>query len=350
MDGAPTEVASAWPSPRARGAGRAGPEGLRCEAGAPPLNSPSEPKAGCPGHPSYAVMVGRGRRTTSTSWAPGPGPALARAHADLLASPSPEGWRRAGAAIDSWLSGGQAAELLPRLRGSAELSLLLPELAVTDGFDQRSPYHPEGDLYTHICGVVARICELSEDPDLRWAGLLHDIGKPDAFWADDEGVGHFYANKDLGKEDHEELSARMAGPILDRFGIPAQRAERIIQIVRHHMFGAIGNRRAARRFIERVGEEFVEPLLIHRQADWEGEGDPREMVAAMRAWIARAHEAAERPPAALSIGGGVLIRELGLAPGPEVGRLIGALAEEVAGGGVPDEPAALIARARMLIA
>lgn len=262
---------------------------------------------------------------------------------------SPAAWQAAGEALDAALAGPEAGQLLAGLRGSAELATLLPALSACDGFDQRSPYHPEGDLYTHIAGVVERIAQLSDDPDLRWAALLHDIGKPEAFWVDEEGIGHFYASAEHGTEDHEEVSVRLAGPILAGFGIAPARTERITHIVRHHMFGQFDSVRTARRFLRRVGDEHAEALLIHRQADWEHEGDPAAEVAKMAALLERARsepDPVSRP--ALSIGGGVLIAELGLAPGPGVGRLLSALRAEVEAGRLADEPAALLSRARSL--
>lgn len=275
---------------------------------------------------------------------------VALAAAAIERAPTHERWREAGAALDAALSGPEAGLLLPSLRGSSQLAALLPELAVCDGFDQRSPYHPEGDLYTHIEGVVARIAKLSPDPDLRWAALLHDLGKPESFWVDEAGHGHFYASAEHGTEDHEEIGAHMAGPILARFGIREARSARITHIVRHHMFAGFDTMRTARRFLRRVGDDHTEALLIHRQADWEHDGDPAAEVARMRRLVERART--EPDPvsvSALTIGGGILIAEFGMSPGPAVGQLLGNLRAEVEAGQLADEPETLLARARELL-
>ena len=50
---------------------------------------------------------------------------------------------------------------------------IIPELKPTLGFDQHSPHHKYA-LFTHIAHVVGNV-----PPDLtvRWAALLHDVGK-----------------------------------------------------------------------------------------------------------------------------------------------------------------------------
>jgi poly(A) polymerase len=70
-----------------------------------------------------------------------------------------------------------AADPTPGLRCLAQtrvLNFILPELALQVGYDQDSPYH-ELDLWEHTLRTV-RACE--PDVDLRWAALLHDVGKP----------------------------------------------------------------------------------------------------------------------------------------------------------------------------
>lgn len=289
--------------------------------------------------------MARGRRITSDTRQP-------QARLAFAAGPGaqdPKTQIEAGRVLDQWLSGPDAGGLLHELRGSAELRSVLPELAVCDGFDQRSPYHPEGDLYTHIAGVLERVSALSDDPDLRWAAVLHDIGKPDSFWLDEEGVGHFYASEEHGTEHHEEISARMAEPILERLGIPPARRERIVHLVRHHMFAAFESPRSARRFLARVGDEHADALLLHRHADWEGDGDPALAVARMRELLGRARDFTPPTPP-LSIGGGLLVSELGMTPGPAVGELLAALQAEVESGSLADEPQELLRRARELAA
>lgn len=260
---------------------------------------------------------------------------------------TPEAWAGAGAALDAVMASSSPAKVLGRLAQTPDLETLLPDIAIQVGFDQRSPYHPEGDLFVHTHGVLERISALTDDPDLRWAALLHDSGKPESFWLDDKGVGHFYQSRTSGTENHEVVSARIARRVLAAFAIAPDRARRIERIVRSHMRLRFETEKAARRFIDKVGPDLVEPLLIHRQADHEGEGSAEDSIGRMRALIAKASSPA--PAAAkggLSVDGAAL-RGIGIT-GPRIGEVIATLRSEVSSGSLVNEREALLTRARSL--
>ena len=69
-----------------------------------------------------------------------------------------------------------------------ELFKLIPELEKCKGFDQKNPWHIY-DVLEHIYQVVDNTDDIL---DLRYAALFHDIGKPEVFKEDSNGVGHFY--------------------------------------------------------------------------------------------------------------------------------------------------------------
>ena len=92
---------------------------------------------------------------------------------------------------------------------------LVPQLRPSLGFDQRSPHH-RYDLYTHVAHVVSLV---PGDLTLRWAALLHDIGKPVAFTLDEAGRGHF--------KGHAPLGGPMAQTILREMGAPEEQISRV---------------------------------------------------------------------------------------------------------------------------
>jgi tRNA nucleotidyltransferase (CCA-adding enzyme) len=69
---------------------------------------------------------------------------------------------------------------------------------------QNNPYHLY-DVGRHTLQVMRAV---SATPVLRYAALLHDVGKPECKTTDETGVDHFYG--------HQELSAKMARTILRR--------------------------------------------------------------------------------------------------------------------------------------
>ena len=46
-------------------------------------------------------------------------------------------------------------------------------------------------------------------PLARWAALLHDVGKPDTFFTDEEGVGHMYGHPKVSVEHLHSIAKRL---------------------------------------------------------------------------------------------------------------------------------------------
>jgi putative nucleotidyltransferase with HDIG domain len=163
----------------------------------------------------------------------------------------------------------------------------------------------------------------ADRPIVRLAALLHDIGKPATF-AD----GHF-----LG---HDAVGATLAGAFLDRLHAPRAVRDRVVALVRHHMFSYEPNwsDAAVRRFIGKMGalgQGALDELLALREADNAGSGLPSGAgLGALRARIA-AELAADvvLDRRGLSIDGDDLKTELGLDEGPLLGAILDDLLERV---------------------
>jgi len=145
-------------------------------------------------------------------------------------------------------------------RFSPILAQILPELGATVGFDQRSPHHAY-DIFTHTAHVTANV---PADPSLRWAALLHDVGKVPAFTTDETGRGHFYG--------HAQLSAEMADAILRRLKAPTALRDQVVMLIDLHMTKFPPEKKALRRWISRIGLENLEKLLALQQADTGSKG------------------------------------------------------------------------------
>lgn len=91
------------------------------------------------------------------------------------------------------------------MQHTAILNVVLPELEPMEGLDQKTKYHIY-DVYEHTAWVVHYSPAI---PLSRWAGLLHDVGKPDTFFIDEDGVGHMYGHPKVSEEHVRAIAKRL---------------------------------------------------------------------------------------------------------------------------------------------
>ena len=140
------------------------------------------------------------------------------------------------------------------------LAQAIPELRPTIGFDQRSHHHAY-DVFTHTAYVVQDIPAVLP---LRWAALLHDIGKVPTFTLDENGNGHFYG--------HAEKSAEMANQILLRLKASTALREDVVFLIEKHMTPLAPDPKLLRRRLSRYGQRRLEMLLQLQKADFCAKG------------------------------------------------------------------------------
>ncbi len=208
------------------------------------------------------------------------------------------------------------------LREAGLLELWMPELTRGYGVTQNR-YHA-WDVWDH--GLHTCDAAPPEKPWVRWAALLHDIGKVDTRVVRN-GEPTFYG--------HERVGAEQAAALLERLRFPNDARDRIVHLVREHMFDyrTEWSDAAVRRWLRRVGVENVADLFDLRIADAIGNGLRPPMVAGLEALRERVERelAAEQAlrVADLAVGGEDAMRVLGIPPGPAVGRTLEALLDEV---------------------
>lgn len=140
------------------------------------------------------------------------------------------------------------------------LTQVIPELSPLIGFDQKNPHH-RYDIYTHTMHVVEGV---GQDLALRWAALLHDIGKPACFSVDENGIGHFYG--------HAQRSAQIASAVLRRLKAPNELREQVCTLVELHMTTTEPTRKSVRRRLSRLGYERFALLIDLQEADMGNKG------------------------------------------------------------------------------
>ena len=146
------------------------------------------------------------------------------------------------------------------LRFAPILAAALPELAATIGFDQRN-FHHVYDVFTHTAHVVEGV---PPDLTLRWAALLHDIGKVPTFTLDEQGQGHF-----LG---HAKAGAELANTLLLRLKAPTALREDVVFLIEKHMTPLEADPKLLRRRLSQYGEKRLRMLLQLQKADFCAKG------------------------------------------------------------------------------
>ena len=153
------------------------------------------------------------------------------------------------------------------LRFAPILARVIPELGPMIGFDQRNHHHAY-DLITH----TAHVCDgVPGNLTLRWAALLHDVGKVPCQTLDDGGQAHYYG--------HAQESARMANALLRQLRAPNELREQVVALIERHMTLLLPDKKFLRRWIGKLGWETMEALLLLQEADMgsKGTGKPEEM-------------------------------------------------------------------------
>jgi len=208
------------------------------------------------------------------------------------------------------------------LRESGLLELWMPEM--TRGYGVLQNRFHAWDVWDH--SLFSCDAAPADKPVVRWAALLHDIGKVDTR-AERDGDFTFY--------DHQAVSAVLADRLLARLRFPNQMREQIVHLVREHMFDyrPEWGDAALRRWLRKVGIDSVADLFDLRIADVVGNGLRTGFPSQLEAMRERLEELMAKDQALhvrdLEVDGRDVMRVLGIGPGPRVREALEALLEEV---------------------
>jgi len=157
---------------------------------------------------------------------------------------------------------------LETLRECGALASVLPEVDRLFGVPQRADYHPEIDTGAHVLMVLEQAAKLSPDVRVRFAALVHDLGKgttPSDQWPSHRG--------------HEERSVPLIEQLCRRLKIPGDFLDLAVLVALHHgkvhrirelrpssVLGLLGKLDALRR------SERFDMFLLACEADARGRG------------------------------------------------------------------------------
>ncbi len=224
------------------------------------------------------------------------------------------------------------------------LEYIVPELREGIGVSQN--LHHVYSVWEHNLRTLRYTVEQGYSFPVRMAALLHDVAKPRTKRG--EGThATFYA--------HDAVGARMVRVIMDRLHYPHEISDRVVRLVRYHMFYYnVGEVTASsvRRLLANIGPENVEDLLKVREGDRIGSGTPKAVPYKLRHLKYMIEKVSHDPISVkmLCVNGTDLMTELHLEPGPKFGLILNTLLAEVLDNPALNERDLLLARARELSA
>jgi tRNA nucleotidyltransferase (CCA-adding enzyme) len=205
------------------------------------------------------------------------------------------------------------------------LGLILPELTAAKGIEQRGAHIY--DVFEHLLRALQHAADKGLSLEVRIAALFHDISKPETRrFSRETNTYTFYG--------HEVVGSRVTKKILERLRFPVKTIEKVVKLVRWHMFFADTENitlSAVRRMITNVGPENIWDLMDIRACDRIGTGRPKENPYRLRKYHAMIEEALRDPISVgmLKIDGKRLMEVTHETPGPKIGYTLTALLEEV---------------------
>ena len=172
---------------------------------------------------------------------------------------------------------------------------------------------------------------------LRWAALLHDIGKIPTFTRDETGRGHFYG--------HAPAGAEMAQQVLHRLKAPKALTEQVVLLIGKHMTVLIPEKKALKRQLGKLGWQTLENLLALQEADMSSKGTATPKDLEIFPKIRKVLDEIREEGACLTLKdldiSGHDLKKMGL-EGKQIGQCLDYLLEQVVQETLPNEKPSLL--------
>ncbi|MBL7047538.1 MAG: HD domain-containing protein [Candidatus Marinimicrobia bacterium] len=214
------------------------------------------------------------------------------------------------------------------------LKIIFPEIAKMSGMEQPSEWHHK-DLFNHTLQVVNNICGMTDKRDLRFAALVHDIGKPETRRFDREMGWTFHGHEVVGTSIIKKIARRMrlsnkTKEYLQKLTLLHLRP---IALAKDEVTDS-----AVRRLIVTAGDHLDDlmtlcraditthnPVLVKRYL-WNFDRVEKKIKAVVEKDELKAFQSPVR--------GDVIMEECGIPPGPLVGKIKKAIEEAILDGDI----------------
>ncbi|MBE6890744.1 MAG: HD domain-containing protein [Ruminococcaceae bacterium] len=217
-------------------------------------------------------------------------------------------------------------------------TVFVPKISEMFDFEQHTPYH-KYDVYTHSVKAVAAADK--EDKILRTALYFHDIGKPECFFTDSAGVGHFYG--------HAQRSMEITDEIMKKLRFDNNFRSYVVTLIKYHDAPIENDEKRIKKLLRNLGEEQFFRLIALQRADNAAQS---EIVFHRKSRFDAVEETAKRilaekacfSLADLAVNGNDLI-SLGIPKGKLIGRILNDLLENVIENRIPNDKNSLLQKA-----
>lgn len=223
------------------------------------------------------------------------------------------------------------------LKQTRVLEIVFPELIDLIGIEQRDAYHHK-DVFEHTMKVVDNLAKISDNPLLRFTGLIHDIGKPK--------VKQFVERTGWTFHGHELVGEGLSKKICTRLKLSKDYRRYSQKLIHLHMrpiqlIGEEVTDSAIRRLIVQAGEE-IDDLMTLCRADITS-GNPKwvkKYLSNFEYLINRMKEVEEKDRMRAfqsPVRGEEIMEVCGIGSGPLVGKLKKMIEEAILEGQIQND-------------